>query len=242
MGKRARRKRRAMKRLAEQRYDNHPRYYLAYGSNHNMGQMRWRCKDAEPLARVFLQNWKLVFSGVLTIEPEEGRVAPLSVWKVSATDIISLDSYEGYPHLYSKMFLQAEFDGESHKAFTYILNKPYSISPPAFSYYKGVREGYVEWGFDIEPLETASAEAYEEGVYTRKSFDDSYPKYYGRGTGYKNWIDYVECEVCGHWFPPDEVVRTGDNTYACWECSLGDKWKPEYDDEIGNSWPKAARR
>ena len=37
------------------------RYYFAYGSNMNLGQMRFRCPDAEVVGNVRLEDYRLAF-------------------------------------------------------------------------------------------------------------------------------------------------------------------------------------
>lgn len=214
MGKKQRRKRRARMRIAERTYATHPRYYLAYGSNHNIEQMGFRCPDAQALCRAFLRDWKLVFSGVLTIEPAEDRVTPLSVWKVTPLDIMSLDRYEGYPHLYSKMYLDVEVDGKKREGFTYILNKPYAVRPPMVYYYRDVYDGYRAWGFEDDELRAARNEA---GQLPQWEYA------------------YIECDVCGRWVPADEMVMTHEMSCVCWECALGDVTY-EYEELMEESW------
>ena len=42
------------------------RYYIAYGSNLNVAQMRRRCPTATILATANLKGWELLFKGSLT--------------------------------------------------------------------------------------------------------------------------------------------------------------------------------
>ena len=78
------------------------RYYIAYGSNLNVQQMRWRCPGARIIGTSELKDYRLLFKGsktgsYLTIEPEMGYTVPVAVWEVSAEDERALDRYEGYP-------------------------------------------------------------------------------------------------------------------------------------------------
>ena len=59
------------------------RFYIAYGSNLNVRQMRMRCPDAVIIGTAFIPDYRLLFKGsksgnYLTIEPhsrsEERRV------------------------------------------------------------------------------------------------------------------------------------------------------------------------
>jgi len=204
--------------MADRLYEKHPKYYLAYGSNHNMVQMYCRCPDAEALTTATLNNWRLAFSGVLTIEQHQGESVPLSVWRVSASDIAALDRYEGYPYLYDKMLINVVIDGKAKQAFTYTLNKPWAEGPPTTEYYRDVYTGYLEHELPIKKLQ----EAYERSL----QFGASPLTRYRKKDIVNDWTEYVECERCGHWFPPDEVVRDDDNTYICWECALDGKPMP----------------
>ena len=42
------------------------RFYLAYGSNLNKNQMRYRCPDAKVVGVASLIGWRLLFKGSLT--------------------------------------------------------------------------------------------------------------------------------------------------------------------------------
>ena len=53
------------------------KYYIAYGSNLNVQQMRWRCPGREDHWHGKLKDYRLLFKGsktgsYLTIEPEAG--------------------------------------------------------------------------------------------------------------------------------------------------------------------------
>ena len=51
-------------------------YYLAYGSNLNLSEMKEKCPFYKVIGRMFLYNYMLSFkgeeTGFLTIEPKEG--------------------------------------------------------------------------------------------------------------------------------------------------------------------------
>ena len=147
------------------------RYYVAYGSNLNVGQMAYRCPDAEPIGVSEIKDYKLLFKGsktgsYLTIERAEGRSVPVAIWKVSKQDERNLDRYEGFPTFYFKrnMFLEVkgigEREGQSewHDAFVYIMTPHSPVGIPSSLYFKTCAHGYADFGFDIKPL----VEAYEE--------------------------------------------------------------------------------
>ena len=78
------------------------RYYLAYGSNLNREQMKFRCPTAKVIGTAIIEHHELFFRGsragaYLTIEPSIGRKVPVAVWEVTAADEKALDRYEGFP-------------------------------------------------------------------------------------------------------------------------------------------------
>ena len=67
------------------------RFYIAYGSNLNLPQMRGRCPGATIVGTAVIENYRLLFKGsktgsYLTIEPWEGGRVPVAVWEVTAAD------------------------------------------------------------------------------------------------------------------------------------------------------------
>ena len=83
------------------------KYYLAYGSNLNIEQMRYRCPTAKVVGTAIIKDYELLFKGsktgaYLTIEKCEGEYVPVGVWEVTPQDELSLDRYEGYPNFYYK--------------------------------------------------------------------------------------------------------------------------------------------
>ena len=80
------------------------RYYIAYGSNLNVGQMRMRCPGARIIGTSVVEGYRLLFKGsrtgsYLTIEPQEGASVPVAAWAVTEEDEEALDRYEGFPTL-----------------------------------------------------------------------------------------------------------------------------------------------
>ena len=64
------------------------RYYIAYGSNLNIPQMRWRCPSARIIGKSEIPDYRLLFKGsqtgaYLTIEPSQGDSVPVGVWEMN---------------------------------------------------------------------------------------------------------------------------------------------------------------
>lgn len=148
------------------------KYYLAYGSNLNVAQMRWRCPDARALGTATIEDYRLLFKGsktgsYLTIEPQEGAQVPVAVWEVSEEDEKRLDRYEGFPTFYYKKELELTFTGiktgkkRKRKCFAYIMHEDRPIGIPSRSYVETCIEGYRDFGFNLKYLKDAYEACWE---------------------------------------------------------------------------------
>ena len=135
------------------------RFYIAYGSNLNVRQMRMRCPDAVIIGTAFIPDYRLLFKGsksgnYLTIEPHSGSRVPVAVWAVSARDERNLDRYEGFPDFYYKKGYPLEVKlsetGKIRKltAFAYIMHEDRPIGIPSNFYMRTCLEGYDTFYFD----------------------------------------------------------------------------------------------
>jgi len=144
------------------------KYYIAYGSNLNTEQMRFRCPTAEKVVAGELKDYRLEFRGrensaVATITPAKGYSVPILTWAIKAMDEKSLDRYEGYPFLYRKEDMELEIDGEKVQAMLYIMNEGRELGMPSEYYLETILEGYAEAGFDTAPIMDA-LEFSEQGM------------------------------------------------------------------------------
>lgn len=137
--------------------------YLAYGSNLNIVQMIIRCPDAKFYGTAEIKDYELLFKGsktgaYLTIERRKGSNVPVGVWAVTERDISALDRYEGFPAFYYKKEFRQQIwgkDGEDlgvHDCFAYIMREDRRIGIPSSVYINTCREGYKDFGFDINVL------------------------------------------------------------------------------------------
>ena len=142
------------------------RYYIAYGSNLNVPQMRSRCLHATILGTANLKGWELLFKGsgtgaYLTIEPREGGTVPVAVWEVTEADEAALDRYEGFPTFYYKKEIKLQYKGirtgrrRTVTAFAYIMHEERQIGVPSNLYMRTCLEGYDTFYFDKRVLMTA---------------------------------------------------------------------------------------
>ena len=149
------------------------RYYLAYGSNLNIRQMKTRCPSAKIIGTAEIKDYRLVFKGsktgsYLTIEPKEGMRVPVGVWEVSESDERALDRYEGFPTFYYKKELTLEITGirtkktRVRRCFVYIMNEDRVLGIPTGYYMRVCLEGYHNFGFNSDALINAYHESEEE--------------------------------------------------------------------------------
>ena len=135
------------------------RYYLAYGSNLNVPQMRRRCPNATIVGTATIPDYQLLFKGsktgaYLTIEPKPGSSVPVGVWSVTAHDEMELDVYEGFPSFYYKAEMTVEVKPEKggetrqREAFVYIMHEERSLGWPSGAYVRTCMDGYRAFGFD----------------------------------------------------------------------------------------------
>ena len=139
--------------------------YVAYGSNLNMQQMRYRCPKAQFVGVGTLKDYELQFRGSLhgahaTIEPKEGASVPVGVWMIQKSDEDRLDKYEGYRKkdycYYNKERIPVRMDnGKTIIGMVYIMDRNMDFGIPAKSYYDTIRQGYQDCGFASAVLDQA---------------------------------------------------------------------------------------
>lgn len=130
--------------------------YVAYGSNMNLEQMEYRCPNSYVVGNGKLNKWKLVFNihaDVIYTDNKEDFV-PVVVWNIADGDWDRLDMYEGFPSYYVKQIVDVILNnGEIEKAIVYVMaEKRKGICPPYYNYFKGIENGYIENGIDVECL------------------------------------------------------------------------------------------
>lgn len=148
------------------------KYYVAYGSNLNVRQMKMRCPGATILGTAKLKDYELLFKGsktgsYLTIEKKEGSTVPVAIWEVTESDEKSLDRYEGYPIFYYKKEMKLQYKGirtgkrRTVDAFVYIMNEENPIGVPSIYYMKTCIDGYDTFFFDKNILINAYKKSME---------------------------------------------------------------------------------
>ena len=146
------------------------KFYIAYGSNLSVAQMKVRTPDAVIVGTGILKDWRLLFRRFATIKKCKGYKVPVLVWKISPQDEKNLDRYEGYPTFYVKRNLKIDVTGLNGNHFgevnamVYIMTKKAAdirdINPmPSEHYYSILHSGYKRFGFDGKILAEALLEA-----------------------------------------------------------------------------------
>ena len=142
------------------------RYYIAYGSNLNIRQMRMRCPSARIIGTSEIPDYELLFKGsktgsYLTIEPKKGSRVPVAAWEVSAEDEQTLDRYEGFPTFYYKKEMLLPIKGirsgkiRQRNTFVYIMHEDRVLGVPSNFYMQTCLSGYKSFGFDPKFLHEA---------------------------------------------------------------------------------------
>ena len=140
------------------------KYYIAYGSNLSIEQMKIRTLDAEIVGTGMLKGWRLLFRQFATIKKSAEFNTPVLIWKISEQDEKNLDRYEGYPKFYIKKDLTLSVTSLEGKdlgkisAMIYIMSKKAvqdrSINLlPSKYYYSVLYAGYKAFGFDYRILD-----------------------------------------------------------------------------------------
>ena len=88
---------------------NTPILYFAYGSNLNPKRIHHRCPTAASFRAAKLRNYRLA----------EGAVVHGVLYCISERELSVLDTYEGCPRIYRRIWIEAECNGENFVAATY---------------------------------------------------------------------------------------------------------------------------
>lgn len=143
--------------------------YIAYGSNINLEQMKYRCSHSKVVGTSEIKDYELEFRGVATIVPSKGATVPVLIWELDERDLPTLNRYEGYPRLYRQEEMTFELDGKEVKGMAYLMNRG-ALSPPSRQYYNTILQGYRKNSLDEKYLQTAL----ENSLYIEHSVSDSF--------------------------------------------------------------------
>lgn len=132
--------------------------YIAYGSNLNLEQMKYRRPTAKLVSTGTIENCAMDFrqmssNAYATIHPEEGSFVPVAFWEIDQEAEQSLDMYEGYPRFYYKRTLPiSSTDSSSKNAIVYVMNSKATPGIPSSHYIKTIYQGYLDVGLSVNIL------------------------------------------------------------------------------------------
>ena len=185
------------------------RLYVAYGSNLNFGQMKYRCPTAKLYGIGTINDYELQFKGhpgsaYATIAPKEGASVPVAVWEIQPQDERSLDRYEGYPSHYFKQNIPVQLDTEEVTAMVYIMNLKMNFALPSPHYYQTVYEGYNDCKMDTDILDRAVVDSAQKFYSSAVSFSKQ-----------QSLFDYAEDEEDDEedYFEDEEEMDENDPFY-----------------------------
>ena len=146
------------------------RLYVAYGSNLNISQMKYRCPGAKLYGTGEISGYELQFKGqphgaFATIAPKEGASVPVAVWEISQKNEQALDRYEGYPRHYIKEAVTVQTaDGSKIPVMAYIMAEPMCRQPalPYPRYYRTIQQGFEANGLPVDSLRDAWSRTIDE--------------------------------------------------------------------------------
>jgi gamma-glutamylcyclotransferase (GGCT)/AIG2-like uncharacterized protein YtfP len=120
--------------------------YFAYGSNLYVDQMRTRCPHAQVMRSGKLEGYKLIFREYADVTKNKHSVVHGMLYKVKASDIDALNTYEGYPFKYDiRIGLIRISERETVKAFWYEMRdkKAHLTEAPRGIYFARIAAGYA---------------------------------------------------------------------------------------------------
>jgi cation transport regulator ChaC len=132
------------------------RYYFAYGSNMDEGQMALRCQHAKLVGRASLADHSFLINdrGVASVAAAPNWVVHGLLWTISRTDEKALDQYEGVKRgHYRKEVLQIKQEsGCAVDALVYIAS---SSNPgiPRTGYMEKIKRTATEHGLPDDYIE-----------------------------------------------------------------------------------------
>lgn len=131
--------------------------YFAYGSNMNRERMKMRCPSATEVGKATLHHYRLVERLYADIDFEDGCDVNGMLYLITQADMKRLDAYEGYPHIYRKLWLEVEFRNEIYHALVYEMSLETKRKREGLSYpddYRqicatGARQHHIKDNFTI---------------------------------------------------------------------------------------------
>lgn len=147
------------------------KYYAAYGANLNQKKFKKLCKDSKVIAQTFLRGYKIAFRAMpndkayaTIVKGKKTDFVPIGVYSVSDEDIVFLDKYEMVDEkIYKKEKFELNMDGKKSDIFAYVMNKKSVLQLPSKSYLDTIKQGYADFGFDLNTIDNAIIDVKSDG-------------------------------------------------------------------------------
>lgn len=133
--------------------------YLAYGSNLCIDRMLERCPSAIPVARVILNDYRLVFMEnntkriVANIVEEKGKNVYAVIYDIDDKEVSNLDRAEGFPYVYKKRYFNMNINDVESTVTAYVMDLTFrgiktgqevkrAYGKPEREYLRYIEDGY----------------------------------------------------------------------------------------------------
>lgn len=139
--------------------DTRPKkFYLAYGMNTNLEEMKKRCPHAVNLGTVTLHGYKLAFRKHCDVIKDDYSSVDCVLWRISEDCEYHLDQLEGYPTYYDKKEVDILFQERPIKAMVYFMTDSifsHKLSYPSQHYLDCVTDGYLDNNMRLSQIKEA---------------------------------------------------------------------------------------
>ena len=124
--------------------------------------MQDRCPESKPVCTFVLQGYKLTLRGVANVEECAESAVVGALYELTPNDEKTLDEYESFPTLYTKVETQAETEiGHQTVMFYQLVNPQYRCCREG--YIGTISRGFADWGLPVKTLEAAIVASVERG-------------------------------------------------------------------------------
>ena len=130
--------------------------YFAYGSNLSIDQMTIRCPNSKSLEIGCLKHYRLAFTryssgwggGVADVVLDSDHEVWALIYELSKEDLNHLDSYEGYPDVYTRFQKTIKtLTGIVSDVWAYSVVQKSTFIPPTREYMKIIKKAAFELEF-----------------------------------------------------------------------------------------------
>ena len=149
-----------------------PVAFFAYGTNLAKSTMNARAGGFLNATAASLPGYMLVFASQDARPAEFGVATSIqnyndnvlgALYYLTPEHMAALDKQSGVPSFYEKREVSVLLNGKEVKAQAYFLAGPTHPAAPSRPYYLAALDGMKEWGYDVNSLDAAVAEATQSG-------------------------------------------------------------------------------